>query len=73
MQIDKKQPSLKNIRHVILVSFVPPAFIVAMRAKLYACKMSVDMFGLKKEDFIPGVIDIVTASDFPLHSPINQR
>jgi peroxiredoxin family protein len=33
-------------------------------AKLYACKMSVDMFGLKKEDFVPGVIDIVSASDF---------
>ena len=33
-------------------------------AKLYACKMSVDMFGLKKEDFIEGVEDIVTASDF---------
>jgi peroxiredoxin family protein len=33
-------------------------------AKLYACKMSVDMFGLKKEDFIDGVIDIVTAGDF---------
>ncbi|MCL4504957.1 MAG: DsrE/DsrF/DrsH-like family protein [Chloroflexi bacterium] len=33
-------------------------------AKLYACKMSVDMFDLKKEDFVDGVIDIVTASDF---------
>ena len=33
-------------------------------AKLYACKMSVDMFGLRKEDFIDGVIDVVTASDF---------
>ncbi len=33
-------------------------------AKLYACKMSVDMFGLKKEDFIPGVEAIVTVSDF---------
>jgi peroxiredoxin family protein len=33
-------------------------------AKLYACKMSVDMMGLKKEDFIDGVIDIVTAADF---------
>ncbi|OQA43446.1 MAG: DsrE/DsrF-like family protein [Chloroflexi bacterium ADurb.Bin325] len=33
-------------------------------AKLYACKMSVDMMGLKKEDFVEGVIDIVTASDF---------
>jgi Uncharacterized conserved protein len=33
-------------------------------AKLYACKMSVDMMGIKKEDFVDGVIDIVTASDF---------
>lgn len=33
-------------------------------AKLYACKMSVDMMGLKKEDFIEGVQDIVTAGDF---------
>jgi len=33
-------------------------------AKLYACKMSVDMMGLEKEDFVDGVIDIVTASDF---------
>jgi peroxiredoxin family protein len=33
-------------------------------AKLYACKMSVDMMGLKKDDFVDGVIDIVTAADF---------
>ena len=33
-------------------------------ARLYACKMTVDMMGLKKEDFVDGVIDIVTASDF---------
>jgi peroxiredoxin family protein len=33
-------------------------------AKLFACKMSVDMFALKKEDFIDGVQDIVSASDF---------
>lgn len=33
-------------------------------AKLYACKMSVDLFGLKKEDFVDGVLDIVTAGDF---------
>lgn len=33
-------------------------------AKLYACKMSVDMMELKMEDFVDGVIDIVTASDF---------
>ena len=33
-------------------------------AKLYGCKMTCDLFGLKKEDFIDGVIDIVTASEF---------
>ncbi len=33
-------------------------------AKLYACKMTVDMFGLKAEDFLPEVDGIVTASDF---------
>ncbi len=26
--------------------------------------MSVDMMGLKKEDFVDGVIDVVTAGDF---------
>ena len=29
-----------------------------------ACKMTVDMMDLKKEDFIDGVIDVVTAADF---------
>ena len=48
---------------------VPPVreyleMIVDGGAHLYACKMSVDMFGLKKEDFIDGVEDIVTAGDF---------
>lgn len=33
-------------------------------AKLYGCKMTVDMFGLKKEDFVDGVTDVVTAGDF---------
>jgi peroxiredoxin family protein len=33
-------------------------------AKLYACKMSVDMMGLSKDDFVEGVCDIVTAGDF---------
>jgi len=33
-------------------------------AKLYACKMTVDMMGLKQEDFIDGVLGIVTVSDF---------
>jgi len=48
---------------------VPPVreyleMLVDGGAKLYACKMSVDMMDLKKEDFIDGVQDIVTASDF---------
>jgi peroxiredoxin family protein len=33
-------------------------------ARMYACKMSVDMFGLKMDDFVPGVQSIVTAGDF---------
>ncbi|MBL8096056.1 MAG: DsrE/DsrF/DrsH-like family protein [Anaerolineales bacterium] len=33
-------------------------------AKMYACKMSVDMFDLKQSDFIDGVDSIVTAGDF---------
>jgi peroxiredoxin family protein len=48
---------------------VPPVreyleLLVDGGAKLYACKMSVDMMGLKMDDFIPGVCDIVTAGDF---------
>lgn len=48
---------------------VPPVreylqMLVDGGAKLYGCKMSVDMFGLKKDDFIDGVVDIVTAADF---------
>jgi peroxiredoxin family protein len=38
--------------------------LVDAGAKLYACKMSVDMFQLKKEDFIEGVEGIVSAADF---------
>lgn len=33
-------------------------------AKMYACKMSVDMFGLGMDDFLPCVESIVTAGDF---------
>lgn len=32
--------------------------------KLYACKASVDMFGLKKEDFMDAVQGIITVGDF---------
>jgi peroxiredoxin family protein len=38
--------------------------LVDAGAKLYGCKMSVDMFGLEKDDFIEGVIDVVTAAEF---------
>jgi peroxiredoxin family protein len=48
---------------------VPPVgeylqMLVDGGAKLYACKMSVDMMELTKDDFVDGVQDIVTASDF---------
>jgi peroxiredoxin family protein len=48
---------------------VPPVreyleMLVDAGAKLYACKMSVDMMDLSMDDFIPGVEAIVTASDF---------
>ena len=48
---------------------VPPVreylqMLVDGGAKLYACKMSVDMMDLDMDDFVEGVIDIVTASDF---------
>ncbi|HEX9165565.1 MAG TPA: DsrE/DsrF/DrsH-like family protein [Gemmatimonadales bacterium] len=33
-------------------------------AKLYACKASVDMFDLKKEDFVEAVDSIITVGDF---------
>ncbi len=33
-------------------------------ANLYACKMSVDLFGHTKDDYVDGVKDIVTAGDF---------
>ena len=48
---------------------VPPVreyieMLVDAGAELYACKMSVDMFDLEMDDFVDGVIDIVTAADF---------
>jgi peroxiredoxin family protein len=48
---------------------VPPVreylqMLVDAGAKLYACKMSVDMIGLGMDDFITGVETIVTAGDF---------
>jgi peroxiredoxin family protein len=48
---------------------VPPVreylqMLVDGGAKLYGCKMTCDMMGLKMDDFVDGVCDIVTASDF---------
>jgi peroxiredoxin family protein len=48
---------------------VPPVreylqMLVDAGAKLYACKMSVDMFELTMDDFVDGVQSIVTAGDF---------
>lgn len=33
-------------------------------ARLYACKASVDLFGLNRQDFIPQVEDIITVGEF---------
>ena len=33
-------------------------------AGLYACKASVDLFGLEKNDFIPQITDIITVGEF---------
>ncbi|MDO9129404.1 MAG: DsrE/DsrF/DrsH-like family protein [Anaerolineales bacterium] len=48
---------------------VPPVreylqMLVDGGAKLYACKMTADLFGMKMDDFVEGVDSIVTASDF---------
>lgn len=33
-------------------------------AKMYGCKMTVDMFGIQDEDFLPCIEKVVTAGDF---------
>ena len=33
-------------------------------AEIYACRATVDMFGLKKEDFVPQVDDIINVASF---------
>lgn len=48
---------------------VPPVreylqMLVDAGAKLYGCKMTVDMMQLNKDDFVDGVIDVVSAADF---------
>lgn len=44
-----------------------PEFVTLLAdsgAKLYACKASVDMFGLKREDMIDEVEEIITVGEF---------
>ena len=36
----------------------------AAGAKLYACRMAMDMFGLKQEDLVPQVAGVLTVMDF---------
>jgi peroxiredoxin family protein len=48
---------------------IPPipeflALVADSGARLWACKASVDMFGLRKEDFVPQVEDVITVGDF---------
>ena len=33
-------------------------------AGIYACKASVDMFGLNADDFVPQVTDVITVGEF---------
>jgi len=59
----------KLMRDKIADLDVPPVrefmqMMVDGGAHLYACKMSVDMMDLTKEDFVEGVEDIVTAAEF---------
>jgi peroxiredoxin family protein len=57
---------MKDKMEALEVPSVPEymQMLVDAGAKLYACKMSVDMFDLEKADFIEGVEAIVTAGDF---------
>jgi len=59
----------KIMRDTIADLDVPPVgefmqMLVDAGAHMYGCKMTVDMMSLTKDDFIPGVEDIVTAAEF---------
>jgi len=48
---------------------VPPVreyiqMMVDAGAKLYACKMTMELYDLKMEDFVPGVVGVATAAEF---------
>lgn len=59
----------KMLRKSIADLDVPevPEFLELIEAaggNLWACRMSIDMYGLTKDDLFDGVIDIISASDF---------
>jgi peroxiredoxin family protein len=59
----------RYMNHKMEVLDIPsiPEFIEMIAdtgAGLYACKASVDLFGLEKNDFIPQVQDIITVGEF---------
>ncbi len=59
----------KYMNHKMEELDIPPIpefveMIAATGAGIYACKASVDLFGLEKNDFIPQVQDIITVGEF---------
>jgi len=59
----------KMMKNQIADQNVPeiPEFVqmlVDSGAQLWACKMSADMMGLTMDDFVDGVVDIISATDF---------
>jgi len=59
----------RQLEHSMEKLDIPPIpefveMIADSGAGLYACKASVDLFGLTKDDFIPQVHDIITVGEF---------
>ena len=42
----------------------PAAWLKAVVRSVFACKATVDMFGLTMEDFVPQVEDIISVGEF---------
>ena len=59
----------RQLEHSMEKLDIPPIpefieMIADSGAGLYACKASVDLFGLTRDDFIPQVLDIITVGEF---------
>jgi len=59
----------RYLEHKMEAQDIPPIpefveMIADTGAGLYACKASVDLFGLEKNDFIPQVNDIIIVGEF---------